>query len=98
MVQPRTRKLEKPAENVLDLVHCDAAGPSEPITKEGKYMFCYLLMTYLVCVCFKKYAIIANVLHYRAIITLSDGTMCNTAAMWLDQSDNGYEINCRLNA
>ena len=35
MVQPRSRKPDKRAENVLDLVHCDLAGPIEPITKEG---------------------------------------------------------------
>ena len=33
--QQRSRKPDKRAENVLDLVHCDLAGPIEPMTKEG---------------------------------------------------------------
>ena len=35
MFQQRNRKPDKRAENVLDLVHCDQAGPIEPMTKEG---------------------------------------------------------------
>ena len=35
MFQQRSRKPDKGAENVLDLVHCDLAGPIEPMTKEG---------------------------------------------------------------
>ena len=35
MFQQRSRKPDKRAENVLDLVHCDLAGPIDPMTKEG---------------------------------------------------------------
>ena len=41
MFQQRSRKPDKRAENGLDLVHCDLAGPIEPMTKEG---YIYVLL------------------------------------------------------
>ena len=35
MFQQRSRKPDKRAENVIDLVHCDLAGHIEPMAKEG---------------------------------------------------------------
>jgi hypothetical protein len=35
MTQPRNRKPDRRAKNILELVHCDLAGPVDPIAKEG---------------------------------------------------------------